>query len=175
MLSSFVHDSGPYAWLVVAAYFAGAVAAFLAARSARRRPERLFWYVMALLLLVLGANKELDLQTFVTTIGRDIAKGEGWYNYRRLAQIVFIGLLAVGAVVLISALFGWARRSPRSVKFAATGSVLLAAFILTRAASFHHIDEWVTVSIEGLRSGWWLELAGIAVIGISGLAYRRGR
>lgn len=174
MLASLAHDGGAYAWLVVVAYLLGAAFAALAARGAKRKRERLFWYAMAFLLLILGANKQLDLQTLVTTVGRDLAKSEGWYQYRRIAQVVFVGLLAVGAIAFLAAILAWARKAPRSVKVAAAGSVLLSAFIVTRAASFHHIDEWVTVSIDGLRSGWWLELAGIAAIGFSGLAYRAG-
>ena len=46
-------------------------------------------------------------------------------------------------------------------------------FVFMRAASFHHLDEWVTVKIGLMRSGWWLELAGIAVIALSAVAFRR--
>ena len=60
------------------------------------------------------------------------------------------------------------------MKAAAVGIGLLMVFIFMRAASFHHIDDWVTINIAGLRSGWWLELAGIAVMGLSALAYRFG-
>jgi hypothetical protein len=52
------------------------------------------------------------------------------------------------------------------------GIAILLAFILLRAASFHHIDDWVTVDVRGLRGGWWLELAGIVVITLSALTYR---
>ena len=53
------------------------------------------------------------------------------------------------------------------------GLAILLAFIFVRAASFHHIDYWVTVPIAGLRSGWWLELLGIAVISWAAATYRR--
>ena len=29
------------------------------------------------------------------------------------------------------------------------------------------MDIWVTRNVAGMRSGWWLELAGIVVIGLS--------
>ena len=64
------------------------------------------------------------------------------------------------------------RPGTRPARTAAGGIALLFIFILLRAASFHHIDDWVTVDVRGLRSGWWLELVGIVVIAISALAHR---
>lgn len=175
MLSSVLHDATPFAWLVVAAYFAGGLAAFVAGRSAGKRRERNFWFLMAALLVALGLNKQLDLQTYVTRFGRFLARSEGWYDYRREVQAAFIALVAFGSVVFVATLLNWTRRSPWTIRIAATGSILLGAFIVIRAASFHHIDKWVTVSIEGLRSGWWLELAGIAVIACAAALYRSRR
>ena len=60
------------------------------------------------------------------------------------------------------------------MKTAAIGLVLLFAFIVMRAASFHHMDKWVTRNVAGMRSGWWLELLGITVTGLSAIAYARG-
>ena len=59
-----------------------------------------------------------------------------------------------------------------AVKSAAVGIVLLFTFVVMRAGSFHHLDNWVTINVAGMRSGWWLELAGIAMIGLSALVFR---
>jgi uncharacterized membrane protein (UPF0136 family) len=172
LLASVQHDASAFAWVVVAAYFAGALAAFAAGSSARSRRERRFWFVMAGLLVLLGLNKQFDLQTFVTTFGRSLAQNGHWYEYRRAVQAAFVALVAFAAASGVAALVSWSRGTARAVKIAAAGSVLLFAFIVLRAASFHHIDEWVTMDVLGLRSGRWLELAGIAVIGCSAVAYR---
>jgi hypothetical protein len=166
-----INDRSATAWLIVAAYFAGAAAAFWACGAARKR-ERRFWIGTALLLTFLGFNKELDLQTFVTDTARTLAHSEGWYDQRRLVQGLFLLLLAAGLIVAIIALARWLRRSSLPVKSAALGIALLFAFVVMRAGSFHHMDRWVTVNIGGLRRGWWLEFAGIAVIAASALAYR---
>lgn len=168
------HDRATFAWLIVASYFIGAAAAFWASRSARKRDRR-FWIGTAILLVLLGLNKELDLQTLLTVEGRSFAHYSGWYEQRRLVQGIFLLGMAVVCVVAIAALVRWLRKSPIQVKTAAVGIVLLFTFILIRAGSFHHIDEWVTVNVAGMRSGWWLELAGTAVIGLSALAYRMRR
>jgi uncharacterized membrane protein YoaK (UPF0700 family) len=168
------HDRAPLAWLIVASYFVGAAAAFWASRSARKRDRR-FWIGTALLLVFLGLNKELDLQTLLTVEGRSFAHHSGWYEQRRVVQGIFLLVMAAVGVVAIAALVRWLRKSPIQVKAAAVGIVLLFTFVLIRAGSFHHVDDWVTVNVAGMRSGWWLELAGTALIGLSALAYRMRR
>lgn len=169
----FAHDS-PVAWFIVAAYFCGAAVAFVASRAASDRRETIFWLGCALLLILLGLNKQLDFQSVITNVGRTLAHEEGWFEYRRLVQAVFVIALGAGASGAMLVLWLWLRRSSRPVKVAASGLVLLLAFIVLRAASFHHMDAWVTTDVAGMRSGWWLELAGILVIGASAFAYSRG-
>ena len=169
--SALVHDQGPLAWIVVAGYAAGALLAFVAARQASAR-ERTFWTGAAIALILLGINKQLDLQTDLTTLARGAALSEGWYGERRDAQGAFILLIALAAGGCGLLLFVWLREAPATVKAAAAGLITLLAFILIRAASFHHLDYWVTVSVAGLRSGWWLELLGIAIVGLAAVAYR---
>lgn len=166
-----IHDRSVTAWVIVALYFAAAAAAFWASRSGRRRDRR-FWEGTAVLLALLGLNKELDLQTLLTDTARKLAHFEGWYEYRRLVQGAFLLLLAGAFVIAIIALTRWLRRSVLPVKAASLGIALLLTFIVMRAGSFHHIDQWVTVSMAGLRRGWWLEIAGTVVIGLSAFAYR---
>ena len=168
------HDATPIAWFIVAAYFVGAAMALVAARSAVQRRERLFWIGCSLLLTLLGLNKQLDLQSLITNVGRELAHEEGWFEQRRFVQAAFILAFGGGALVAIVGLFAWLRRSAGTVKLAAIGIVLLFAFVVIRAASFHHMDGWVTTNVGGLRTGWWLELAGIVTIGLSALAYSRG-
>ena len=170
---SLFNDPSTSAWFVVAAYFIGAAAAFMAGRSARRRDAR-FWIGAALLLVILGLNKELDLQSMLTESARALTRNLGWYEQRRLLQGLFLLALAGAGLAVIATLVNRLRYSALPVKVAAIGIGLLFAFILLRAASFHHIDEWVTIDVAGVRSGWWLELAGIAVIALSALAYRSG-
>ena len=165
----FFHDPSGFAWFIVAAYFAGALAAFAASRSGN---EARFWLGVSLLLVLLGFNKELDLQSLLTEAGRNLTQAIGIYEQRRLLQGLFLLLLAGAAAFAIFRLARILRRSSAPARMAAVGIAILFAFILLRAASFHHIDDWVTVDIRGLRSGWWLELAGIVVIALSALAYR---
>jgi hypothetical protein len=165
------NDPSGFAWFIVAAYFAGALAAFAASRSASRIEAR-FWVGVSLLLILLGFNKELDLQSLLTEFGRTLTRAIGIYEQRRLLQGLFLLLLGGAATFGILRLTRMLRRSSVPAKTAAAGIVMLFTFILLRAASFHHIDEWVTVDVRGLRSGWWLELVGIVVIALAALAHR---
>jgi hypothetical protein len=165
------HDQTGFAWFIVVAYFAGALAAFAASRSACTNEAR-FWLGVSLLLVLLGFNKELDLQSLLTEVGRTLTQAIGIYEQRRLLQGLFLLVLAGVAAFAILRLTRILHRSSTPAKTASVGIAVLFAFILLRAASFHHIDEWVTIQVRGLRSGWWLELVGIVVIGLSALAFR---
>lgn len=169
------HDVSPIAWFIVAAYFGAAALSFWAARAAQENGrEWLFWFGCACLMVLLAFNKQLDLQSYITTFGRSLAEKEGWFQERRGVQEVFIVLLAIGVAAAIAALWLWLRQSAAAVKAAAFGLVVLFAFILLRAASFHHMDRWVTRNIAGMRTGWWLELVGITIAAFSAVAYTRG-
>ena len=165
-VAALFNDRTTFAWVVVVFYLIAAAASFWAGSGAESR-ERYFWVATGILLVLLGLNKELDLQAALTQDARALVRHLGLYEKRRLMQGVFLVSLAVGGLIAAFILGAWLRRSSKPAKAAAVGIVLLFAFVLMRAASFHHIDHWVTMDVAGLRSGWWLELAGIAVIGIS--------
>jgi hypothetical protein len=172
IVAALFNDQSAFAWVIAALYFVAATASFWARTAAESR-ERHFWLATGLLLMLLGLNKELDLQALLTAAAREFAKSAGLYEHRRLMQGGFVlALLAIGLIGL-AVLVRWLRGSSRFVNAAAAGIVLLFTFIVLRAASFHHIDHWVTIDIAGLKGGWWLELAGIVVIGASALFFAR--
>lgn len=170
----FAHDPSLQAWLITAAYFVGSGLTLAAANGSAQGRDRNFWFGCALLLVLLGFNKQLDLQGYITTFGRSLAHRDGWFEQRRFVQMTFVAVLLAAAAISVAMLAVWLRRSSSAVKIAALGIVLLITFILWRAASIHHMDLWVTRNIAGMRSGWWLELAGISVIGLSAAVSYRG-
>ena len=175
-----IGDPSLVGWVTAGIYLG---TAFLCMRAARRgavfpdtglrRKAALVWYLLAAGVLALGINKQLDLQTLLTECGREMAKAEGWYGARREVQAAFIlFLVVVGcAAVLAFALFTAPVLRQASLAFA--GLVLLLVFVLVRAASFHHIDQWLGRLPRGLRLIWMLELLGTACIALSAWRFVR--
>lgn len=128
--------------------------------------ERQLWRMLVVGLVLLGINKQLDLQTALTEIGRKIARYQGWYEARREIQAEFIGLIGLLAIVMCSLFAFLAHRAPMATRVALVGSVLLLAFVVVRAVSFHHVDQFIRHSVAGIRMNWILEIGGLLVIGI---------
>ncbi|HRT61715.1 MAG TPA: hypothetical protein P5551_05055 [Syntrophales bacterium] len=160
-------------WFTVGAYFACFLTATCAAwlnRSKRAdRQAFLVWFVLAVLMLLLGINKQLDLQSLFTEMGRQIAKAQGWFDYRRTVQFWFVVIF--GAASLSLFVFLAIRMQGLFRRFTLTflGLFFLLTFIIIRAASFYHFDVVIMYRIFGLKMNWVLELTGIFMIVLSGL------
>jgi hypothetical protein len=157
-------------WFTVVAYFAATLACFrLRSRFSSdadsvRRKERCFWGGMTASLLFLCINKQLDLQSAMTEFLRTCAKREGWYEIRYKFQVAFIAAMAVSLPVCSLALLLVARKLPISSKFAGLGLIIIAVFVLVRAASFHHIDRLLGARVLHFKLNWILELGGISIV-----------
>ncbi len=156
-------------WITVFLYFAAVymcwrVARDIGADGRATRSEVHVWRTIAILFVALGINKQLDLQSALTEIGRVLAHYQGWYENRRAVQFTFIGV--VGALCLIAALTLLAMiwKTPPATWLAAGGTILVLLFVGVRAASFHHIDELINARIFGLRWNWILEMGGIMLV-----------
>jgi len=154
---------------VVAVYAIGAFLVVLASRNAAGR-ERIFWLCAASALLALGIAKQLQLQDDLTGAARAALKAAGWDGQHERAQWLLALFVAIGALGLLVLLEFWLRGSASGAKAAATALTLLLGFVLVRAVSFHAVDRWVTHEALGMRLGWWVELLGVVLIGISALA-----
>ena len=165
-------------WAVTLAY---GVAAWLALSVARRIPtvlresrrERWVWFAIAAFCLLMGINKQADLQTLLTSAGKAVATSGGWYEHRRLVQAAFVLLFAgVGLATAIAA-FLFTFRTSRPALVAVLGVGLLLGFAALRAAEFHHVDEALEEPPLLVRYGFSLEGVGIAIILAAALARRR--
>jgi hypothetical protein len=168
------HDAGTLPWLAVAGYLVAALLCLRQFGTAASPRERLFWLLAGLVMLVLGINKQLDLQTALTAWGRQMARDGGWYGERRAFQKAFM-LGALAAVAVSAAGFAWLVRGLRvPVLVAVAGLCLLGLFVLVRAASFHHIDVAMRTPVLGLKLHTVLELIGIGIV-IVGAAWQQRR
>jgi hypothetical protein len=153
-------------WFTVGSYLACAILSLILAitnNNLDRRPY-LFWGMISLLMMLLGINKELDLQSLFTEVGRQIARAQGWMDQRRIVQFWFI--MAFGTTAITTFLFFVRIKQDLFKRFtlAFTGLFFLLCFIVIRAAGFHHFDEMLGFRLFGAKMNWLLELTGIYLI-----------
>ncbi len=165
-----IGDPTPVGWITAIAYLAASLACAMVwsvdrrARQYGRPGSPVFWLTLALLLLFLGINKQLDLQTLLGDIGRRKAKAEGWYADRRVYQTMFIAAVAViGCFAIV--VFTWlgCNQWKRSL-LGLLGTAFLFVFVLIRASSIHHVDVALQWKVAGAKWNWILELGGISVV-----------
>jgi len=175
-------DHGAAAWVIAGGYAAAALLCarrlsivFALGRVRERTRALALWCLLAVGLAALAVNKQLDLHTALTRFGRIIASEQGWYAERRIIQAAFVaalaGVLAVAAVGIATRL----PRASRRARLALLGAAFLAGFVVMRAASLHHVDAMLNVSLGGPRLSLVLELGGALCIGLAAIGVPRRR
>ena len=163
-------------WFTVVCYFATAYLCGRAAGSVQsgevpgsRRGSRAFWVILTGMFLVLGVNKQLDLQTLLTQVARELAIVQGWYGERQHFQRQFVMCTAiVGAAALV--FFGvLIRRTIVRQGLALIGAAFVVCFVVIRASSLHYVDHALGVRIGHMKMNWMLELTGVVCTGIGAI------
>jgi hypothetical protein len=176
-----IGDPSLMGWLTVAAYALTVITALAAARRAGRAPglsagSRAIWLAVAALMTFLCLNKQLDLQSLLTDIGRILSSKQGWYEQRREFQKWFV--LGVLAASLLGTLFLLIRFRPfwKNHLLLGSGLFFLLSFIVFRAVSIHHFDTLIGKRFENPESTGFIELGGIALIWLAAIRdYRNPR
>lgn len=136
-------------WLTVVAYLFTAILAGISAVNVSRnnfnqkeyRTNQLIWWLITFILLFLGINKQLDLQSWLTITGKNLALAEGWYESRRIVQGIFITTITIFVITFII-FMTWLMKNNRSnARWSLIGLSLLSCFVVIRAASFHHVVD----------------------------------
>jgi len=154
-------------WLITGGYAISVFGCIWAARCPRSEHSvngRRFWFIVALVLFLLGINKQLDLQTWLWHTSRAMAKAQGWYGYRRLVQYAFLACIAVVGSVAIRALVRIVRPVRREHILTLVGTIVLFCYVLLRVVSIHPVDVVLTAQIAGVTVKDVLETAGILLV-----------
>lgn len=165
-----IGDPSYMGWLTVFGYFIASILCIRAARDDAGAAN--LWWALAFVLILLGVNKQLDLQSLLTAVGRELARAGGWFDRRREIQQLFIVTVALAALILAVVIPVALKARSRHIRAAYMGFAMLAAFVCIRAASFHHVDRFLKSAILGVRFNWVLELGGIAVIALAAIRAR---
>ena len=166
-----IGDPSFMGWFTVAAY---ALAAILAAGVWRRRKEKI-WLLVALGMAGLCVNKQLDLQSLFTDLGRVASYHGGWFEQRRIYQKWFVLGVVAGAGIF-GTWFIW-RYNAFLVrhKLLTAGGFFMLTFVVVRAISFHHFDSFLKDEVLGVKMNWALELSGIFLISLAAVRELMGK
>ena len=161
-------------WLTVVLYFVAAAVCFLVGRNkgwALHRSETFLFRLLTLGLVGLGLNKQRDLQTAATELGRLLAVEGGWYAERHRVQKAFIVAVGLTALAIAAAAAVIGRRMPMATRVTIAGTLGLVAFVVIRASSFHHVDVLIRSSWFGVKANWVIEMGCILIV-IAGASWR---
>lgn len=124
-------------WITTAGYLLAAALSLRAMRIGKQKGANFarFWLILAAVLLLLGLNKQLDLQTLLQKTGSRIALESGWYEQRNLVRYGFVAVVAMGFLASGIWLFAKKRISlPRNpLLWLSIALILLFVFIRTSA------------------------------------------
>jgi hypothetical protein len=170
-----VGDPTLIAWLTVLAYLLAATACAVCAWRADTIfgeehvwQHRFLWGAMAVGLLFLGVNKQLDLQSWFTAVIKTIAWEKGVYEWGRRAQVYFIAGLALVSLIIFVAIAWIFRHVWRHYWLLLLGLVFIARFIVVRAATFYGVSlPELSRFTGGFRVTGMLEIAGALVIALA--------
>lgn len=169
-----VGDPTIIGWTITIAYFIAAFLCWRAGKLERESPLEIrnshsyfLWFGLAIILLILGLNKQLDLQTLFTSVGREIAMNQGWYGKRREVQSALTGFFGLFGLLSIGVFIWWLRNRFWEFWLIILGLVLLFSFIFIRAASFNHVNYFLNKwSVIGpFRMKYVVELGSIVLLG----------
>ncbi len=169
-----IGDPSTMGWITVIAYGTAALTCWLAAIRCGRAPgtskgSRALWAMVGVLMAFLCVNKQLDLQSLLTDIGRVVSWHQGWYQERREYQKLFIVALLGGFTMTTSVVMMVYHDFWKRHVLLAIGLGFLCVFIAVRAISFHHFDVFLKWSPGGVRMNWLLELGGITLVWLAAL------
>ncbi|MDB6178760.1 hypothetical protein PAF17_14780 [Paracoccus sp. Z330] len=170
-----IGDPNATGWLTVLAYVLCLVLSVRVWVKLSGQPGRAFWGLVALLMLFLALNKQLDLQSALTATGRCLAQAQGWYDNRRIVQAAFVlGVLALMVAALLMGLRALRGQLAR-YGLALAGLTVLCGFVAIRAIGFHHMDALIGHRSFGVSTNYLLENTGLVLIGLNAFrVLRRG-
>jgi hypothetical protein len=185
-MNSNMHDGSHLTvvgWTNFVLYMIAALVAFQAATSARSQSSAVrsqqfpetgrVWFWLGVILAALGLNKQLDLQTLLIELGRQVARAENLSSHRDgLYVLFFLGFILVLIALFVAVRFrlpGQIGRFGCQLPLAAGGCVLICAYIVIRAASIDSVDLMLGFDLERIPFLWLLEAGGLLLILVQAL------
>jgi hypothetical protein len=166
-----IGDPSFIGWFTSAGYLLAAIFAVRAYHLHRsaysaadlQRRIAIWWLGVAVLLIMLGLNKELDLlQKLVREWGRILVVHQGWYDQRRTIQGAFLLVLLLLCTCGAAAAQRYFHRVWPRIARSAVGVTLILSYALLRAMQFNVSAAPVPRLLASLA--WVLETGGVLVV-----------
>jgi len=169
-------DYTPMGWSITGLYLLGVVICMVCIKNPRQHTpsHTWFWWMCALALLLLGINKQLDLQMLLADLGRTYAKSHAWYTLRKPVQIQAVSITLALCLGLVEIILFKLRQCSKVAWLALFGLMTLALYFGLRLVSLHQVDKYLALSCRGLTIGNLTEVGGILCVSLSALIYCRG-
>jgi hypothetical protein len=147
-------------------YAIAAVLSFRAYRRVRILGGRRagFWLLLGAFLLLLGFNKQLDLQVLLVKTAAHFASKLGWYGQRHAIRLLAVAVAGAAVLAVGLWLFGrWRSRLPRD-PFLWTGLAVIAVFVFVRTKILDSAFEAVGFRLDRNPPAHFFELGGLLVL-----------
>jgi hypothetical protein len=160
--------------ILYACAFIAAIANLKRLKFSEIRDEYKFWLLLACLLFLMGANKQLDFHYLLRDIGRYMAHLGGWFEKARTVQALFtfvvIGVVGIGALLALPIIM----KSWRSNVMAVAGAATICFYIVIRTAAINHVITYkFDYETADLKSSDAVEAIGVALILIGAVKRHR--
>jgi len=158
-------------WLTALLFLAAAVVARRAVSATEAPPPDLgtrFWQMLAVLLVMVCLWELFELESWVGTHARTVARAGDFYYLRAAFQKV--GISIAGAAVILFLILGW--RSHRSYRLLLVFFGLYLGISAANLLSLHAIDRIADLSWRGVSLVQALKL-GCAIMTLQGVLHAR--
>lgn len=172
----YFHDDDEVSWFITTLYFMTLIIFFRIFLLARRYAvDSRFWLILTIFILLMGLNKQFDIQTDIKNYIRDIAIYEGWYESRAYIQTLLISFITlIGLITLVKAKFILKRYWIR-YKWICLSFGLLIFYISIRLISLHAMDIALRYQIyEIIKVQQIIEISIIMLLIISCIPFTKG-
>ena len=142
---------------------------------AQSQSRRRFWILLAVLLVLLGLTRQLDLQALAAEGARDLLHADGVYCERTELQVALVAAIGgFGTIGLVIALVRF-RRAEGSVLAAMAGAVLLVLLTLIRTISLHDVDRLLRqgLGVPHAHVNNLFEIGALVIIAAAAFAFSR--
>jgi hypothetical protein len=169
------NDSTLLAWITTAGYLLAAALSLRAMRIGKQKGTSFarFWLILATVLLLLGLNKQLDLQTLLQRTGSRIALESGWYEQRNLVRYGFVAVVAMGFLASGIWLFAKKRISLPRNPLLWMSIALILVFVFIRTSALDGVFRAIGLRLDPDGPAHLLEFVG--VVCLNGALIRKSR